>query len=154
MTPDALPPALQAAPWSTLGSILLVLALVLSAFLLGGCASITRQLDQFPAANAETVHYTRTGKFSSTTITVKGYSNDGHETRADELTVRHSNAWMPNLEFVAKGYRRVHHAANETPAPPHGSGQMSTGGHLTPETPPAAPAAPTLSATPSVPPSP
>lgn len=141
MTPDALPPALQEAPWSALGSILLVLALVLSAFLLGGCASITRQLDQFPAANAETVHYTRTGKFSSTTITVKGYSNDGHETRADELTVRHSNAWMPNLEFVAKGYRRVHHAAIAPPVVPA-------------ESPPAAPAAPTLSASPAAPTSP
>jgi hypothetical protein len=140
MTPDAIPPALHAAPWSTLGSVALALALALAAFLLGGCASITRQLDQFPAANAETVHYTRTGKFSSTTITVKGYSNDGRETRADELTVRHSNAWMPNLEFVAKGYRRIHapSPAASTPAE-------------APNVPPAAPAAPTLTAAPAAP---
>ena len=142
MNPETLPAVTQAAPWSTIGSIALGIALLLAAFLLGGCASITKQLDQFPAANADEVLYTRTGKFSSTTITVKGYQNNGRETTAHEITVRHSNAWMPNLEFSAKGYRRIHEipdseVPSEYPIPIIPDRKSAP----EPESPPAAPSA-------------
>lgn len=104
--------------WSSLRQILLPVVTFVAGLSLSGCSTIGRQLDQFPVGAADEVAYTRTGKFSSTTIHVKGYLNTGVATNADEITVRHSNAWMPNLEFVAKGYRRVHGRAPEVEPPP------------------------------------
>lgn len=118
MNPETLPAVTQAAPWSTIGSIALAIALLLAAFLLGGCASITKQLDSLPAASVDEGRYTRTGKFSSTTIDLKGYSNNGRETTANEISVRHSNQWMPNVEFTAKGYRRIHNTPIKKEDPP------------------------------------
>lgn len=109
MPPDAIP-ASSNFPWSLFGQVCILVALVLASFLSGGCTSISRQLDALPARSAAELHYTRTGKFSSTTITAKGYNNDGEVTYVEDLTIRHSNAWMPNLEIVAKGYRRIHEA--------------------------------------------
>lgn len=117
MPPEAIP-APSSFPWSLFGQVCILVALVLASFLSGGCSSITRQLDSLPARSAAELHYTRTGKFSSTTITAKGYNNDGVVTYVEDLTVRHSNAWMPNLEIVAKGYRRIHDNPKPAAAPP------------------------------------
>lgn len=83
-----------------------------------GCASINRQLDTLPAGSAEEVTYTRTGKFSSTQIHVEGWLKDGTQASADVLTVQHSNAWIPNLSFTAKGYKRIREVSPATPVPP------------------------------------
>lgn len=117
MPPEALPLPPQF-PWSALGTVALTLAFILIAFLSGGCTSINKQLDALPAANADEVHYVRTGKFSSTTIVARGFANDGKQTTVNELTVRHSNLWIPNLEIIAKGYRRTHTTPLAPPAPP------------------------------------
>lgn len=118
MPPEAIPAS--SFPWSLFGQVCVLVALVLASFLSGGCTSITRQLDALPARSAAELHYTRTGKFSSTTIMAKGYNNDGAVTFIEDLTVRHSNAWMPNLEIIAKGYRRIHDLkkGGVPPAPP------------------------------------
>lgn len=88
---------------------IVVAALVLSL----GCASINRQLDTLPAGSADEVTYTRTGKFSSTQIHVEGWKKDGTQASADVLTVQHSNAWIPNLNFTAKGYKRIRESGAE-----------------------------------------
>lgn len=107
MPPEAIPVASSTASWSAIGTAALLVLIVACALLSGGCATITKQLDSLPAGSAQEVHYTRTGKFSSTTIIARGYAKDEKQTTVTELSVRHSNAWMPNLEIVAKGYQRI-----------------------------------------------
>lgn len=87
--------------------VLIILLVLLGSMLLGGCASVHKQLDSLPAGSADEVTYTRTGKFSSTTIHVEKWEKDELQAKADVITVQHSNAWIPNLTLTAKGYRRV-----------------------------------------------
>lgn len=100
--------------------VLLVLAfwliLIAATWSLSGCASVHKQLDSLPAGSADEVTYTRTGKFSSTTIHVEKWEKDAVQAKADVITVQHSNAWIPNLTLTAKGYRRVREPKAAAPA--------------------------------------
>lgn len=87
--------------------IALALLLLGLACLLGGCASIHKQLDSLPAGSAEEVTYTRTGKWSSTTIEVKKWEKDADQVTAESLKVTHNNLYIPNLTISAKNYKRV-----------------------------------------------
>ncbi len=80
------------------------LTLLLLALLLGGCASFDQHL---PDGKASKVRYTRTGKFSSTTIEADAFEKTETHVRAQRLSVRHSNAWIPNVEITALDYERV-----------------------------------------------
>lgn len=121
-----------------------LLVVIMVAF--SGCASINRQLDTLPAGSAEEVTYTRTGKFSSTQIHVEGWLKDGTQASADVLTVQHSNAWIPNLSFTARGYRRLREG--QTPSapviqtPPPEPIAAPAAADPEPSSPPAAPSAP------------
>jgi ABC-type glycerol-3-phosphate transport system substrate-binding protein len=82
----------------------IVLALA-AALALSGCASIDAE-SFFPEGKADSARYTRTGKFSSTTVEVEKFVKSPEKTTADRLTLKHSNAWIPNLELVIEGYER------------------------------------------------
>lgn len=71
-----------------------------------GCSSVGKALDTLPEGSAESIDYTRTGKFSSTTIEVQNFEKSTTEVSADVMRVQHSNAWISNIEFTAKGYKR------------------------------------------------
>ena len=71
-----------------------------------GCASVAKQLDSFPEGSADSLRYTRTGKFSSTTIEVAEWDKNPETVKAGKITVKHSNVWVPNLELTAEGYER------------------------------------------------
>lgn len=82
---------------------LLVIAMLL-ATLLSGCASFDAQL---PEGKAAKMRYVRTGKFSSTTIEAENFERTAEAVKAARWTVKHSNAWMPNVEITAEGYERA-----------------------------------------------
>lgn len=71
-----------------------------------GCASVAKQLDTFPEGTADSLRYTRTGKFSSTTIEVAEWDKNLETVKAAKISVKHSNVWVPNLELTAEGYER------------------------------------------------
>lgn len=71
---------------------------------LSGCASFDAQL---PNGKADKVRYVRTGKFSSTTIVAEGFEKTPDRVKATHWTVKHSNAWIPNIEIEADNYERV-----------------------------------------------
>jgi hypothetical protein len=73
------------------------------AFFFSGCASFDSQL---PEGKAAAFRYVRTGKFSSTTIEAKNFEKTATHVRADTWNVKHSNAWVPNVEITAEGYER------------------------------------------------
>lgn len=81
-------------------------AILLSALCLffSGCATALDSL--LPEGQAATVHYTRTGKFSSTTILAENFVKTTTQVKADRISVKHSNAWIPNIEVTATGYTR------------------------------------------------
>jgi hypothetical protein len=82
-----------------------LITLMIIASLFAGCAS---KIDGFvPPITAQKLNYTRTGKFSSTTVQLEGLRREGDKVKADKLTVRHSNAWIPNVEITAEGYERT-----------------------------------------------
>jgi ABC-type glycerol-3-phosphate transport system substrate-binding protein len=80
--------------------------LLLAALSLGltGCASFDTGLPDGKAAN---FRYVRTGKFSSTTIEATNFDKTPERVKADRWNVKHSNAWIPNIEITAEGYERV-----------------------------------------------
>ena len=82
------------------------LAIALCAVALGltGCASIDKYI---PAITAESIDYTRTGKFSSTTVRAEGLVTDATKVKADKVTIQHSNAWIPNVAIQLVGYERT-----------------------------------------------
>lgn len=79
------------------------------ASLLSGCATNTAD-SFFPEGHAAKARYTRTGKFSSTTVEADNFTKTAQKVTADKLRLNHSNAWMPNLELVIEGYERVRNA--------------------------------------------
>jgi hypothetical protein len=81
-------------------------ALIAAALLSGGCASVAKQIESFPEGTADSLRYTRTGKFSSTTIEVADWDKNPETVKAAKISVKHSNVWMPNLELTAEGYER------------------------------------------------
>jgi hypothetical protein len=86
-------------------SKLQLLILMLIASLFSGCMS---RLDGFvPPITASKLNYTRTGKFSSTTVNAEGLTREGNKVKVEKLTIRHSNAWIPNIEITAEGYERT-----------------------------------------------
>jgi hypothetical protein len=80
----------------------LALAMLATLFL-SACASFDSQL---PEGKAAAFRYVRTGKFSSTTIEAKNFEKTATHVRADTWNVKHSNAWVPNVEITAEGYER------------------------------------------------
>lgn len=86
-------------------SKLQLLILMLLASLFAGCVS---KLDGFvPPITAQKLNYTRTGKFSSTTVEVTGLRREGDKVRAERLVIQHNNAWVPNVKIEAEGYERT-----------------------------------------------
>lgn len=84
--------------------LLIALSMILASFF-AGCAN---RIDGFvPPVTAQKLNYTRTGKFSSTTVNVEGLRRDGEKIHADKVVIRHSNAWIPNVEITAEGYERT-----------------------------------------------
>lgn len=82
-----------------------LLTLMIIASLFSGCVG---KLDGFvPPITAQKLNYTRTGKFSSTTVAVEGLRQEGDKVKADKLTIHHSNAWIPNVDITAEGYERT-----------------------------------------------
>lgn len=82
-----------------------LLTLMLLASFLSGCVGKIDSL--VPPITAQKLNYTRTGKFSSTTVAVEGLRHEGDKVKADKLTVHMSNAWIPNIEISAEGYERT-----------------------------------------------
>lgn len=80
---------------------------VFMSLLASGCSSVGKQVDKLPQGEAASIHYVRTGKFSSTTIELENFLKDEESVSADVMRVKHSNAWMPNIEITAKGYKRL-----------------------------------------------
>ncbi len=79
---------------------------LLVAALSAGCVSSL--VDQhLPEGKADKVRYTRTGKFSSTTIEADRFEKTAAHVSAERLTFKHSNAWLPNVELTAEGYSRA-----------------------------------------------
>jgi hypothetical protein len=86
-------------------SKLQLLALMIIASLFAGCAN---GIDGFvPPITASKLDYTRTGKFSSTTVKVEGLKHVGDKVTAERITIQHSNAWIPNVQITAEGYERT-----------------------------------------------
>lgn len=82
-----------------------LLTLMLLASLFSGCMNRIDAL--VPPITADSLSYTRTGKFSSTTVNVDGLKHDGDKVKAAKITIRHSNAWIPNVDIAVVGYERV-----------------------------------------------
>lgn len=82
---------------------LLCLTMILAS-LFSGCATLIDE--HLPNGKAANVRYTRTGKFSSTTIEAVNFEKSAERVKADRLTFKHANAWMPNVELTAEGYER------------------------------------------------
>lgn len=80
----------------------LLLAMILAS-LFSGCANVDKMI---PAITAAQLNYTRTGKFSTTTVEAKNLKRETGTLTADEISIRHSNAWMPNVEIKVTGYVR------------------------------------------------
>lgn len=72
-----------------------------------GCQHAARVADAIPEGKADSLRYTRTGKFSSTTVEATAWEKTDATVKAEQLHVRHSNAWMPNVEIELKGYERT-----------------------------------------------
>lgn len=109
------------------------LPLMLLALLFSGCSSLQR-IDSFvPPITAAEIHYARAGKFSNTEITVKNLRTEGDLVKAEEITLRHNNAWVPKFDVTVRGYQRA--------VKPEARGQMPDGRSQTSEliTVPAAP---------------
>lgn len=83
---------------------LTLIAMLLSSLLLSACASFDAGL---PNGKADKVRYVRTGKFSSTTIEAEKFEKTDQRVTAGRWSVKHSNAWIPNVEITAEGYERV-----------------------------------------------
>lgn len=82
---------------------------------LGGCQSLTRQIDAaIPEGAAKKVSGTITGKFSATSIEAEDVVKDDLSVKAGVLHVRHSNAWVPLIELHIEGYERAR-AGKEKP---------------------------------------
>lgn len=80
--------------------------ILLHCFLLAA-AGCTVSLDQYvPDIDAEHLRYTRTGKFSSTSMEVEDLRTSSATVQAAYVRIRHSNAWIPNWEIEATGYQR------------------------------------------------
>lgn len=80
------------------------LALAMFSLLFSACASFDTHL---PEGKAGKVRYVRTGKFSSTTIEAEGYERTATHVTAAHWSVKHSNAWVPNVEIEATDYQRA-----------------------------------------------
>jgi len=77
---------------------------IFAALALSGCASIDKYI---PAVTAQSIDYTRTGKFSSTTVRAEGLITDAQKVKADKVSIRHNNAWVPNVTIDLVGYERT-----------------------------------------------
>lgn len=73
---------------------------------LSGCGTLHGDLrDAIPNGSWETVTATINGKFSSTQVEAQGVVKSGTILTAKELHVRHSNAWVPLIEYRATGFQ-------------------------------------------------
>jgi hypothetical protein len=86
---------------------------------LSGCGSLPGDLKKaIPNGKWETVTATINGKFSSTQIEANGVVKVGDVLTAKELHVRHSNAWVPLIEYKATGFTPAEsQPASVTPTP-------------------------------------
>jgi len=81
------------------------LLLFIVALPLAGCGTLPGDIKKaIPNGSWESVTATVNGKFSSTQVEALGVVKDGDVLTAKELHVRHSNAWVPLIEYTAKGF--------------------------------------------------
>lgn len=72
---------------------------------LAGCGTLPGDIKKaIPNGSWESVTATVNGKFSSTQVEAVGVVKNGDVLTAKELHVRHSNAWVPLIEYTAKGF--------------------------------------------------
>jgi uncharacterized protein YceK len=83
-----------------------IMIALLASLLSSGCSTVGKLVDEIPEGSATRIHYTRTGKFSTTSATVEGWSKTENEVKAERLEIRHSNAWMPNVAIELEDYVR------------------------------------------------
>lgn len=85
-------------------TIVALIALILAASL-AGCSTLTGDLQKaIPNGTWKEIDATVTGKFSATKFSAAGVVKTDTGMTAEELHVRHSNAWVPLIEFNAIGY--------------------------------------------------
>lgn len=94
-------------------AINLVLVMFLS--FLAGCA--TGPIDKLlPEGSAKHARATYTGKFSSTTVEAENLKKTPEQVTAAKITLKHSNMWVPNVEFTADDYVRNRSAKEQQQA--------------------------------------
>lgn len=80
-------------------------AIFLVSLTIAGCSSLPGILEKgIPDGKWKEVDATVNGKFSSTTIKGTNVSKDGKTITAGDLYIRHSNTWMPLVEFRGTGF--------------------------------------------------
>ena len=104
----------------------LVLA-VLLAGLLGACSTIKSELAKLPPASATAATFELGGKFTSTTVTVKDYVNDGQTIKASSLVLDHSDPWLTKLHWEGTNVQLAI-APGATVMPPPSPAPAPTGG--------------------------
>lgn len=81
------------------------LSCAILATLLTGCGSLPSDLRKaIPDGQWKSVRGTVTGKFSATKFEATGVVKTGKVLTAEEIHARHSNVWVPLIEFDAEGY--------------------------------------------------
>ena len=83
--------------------IILSTALFALCIVTTACGSFDKYV---PAITAQTLRITETGKFTASTVEAENLRREGGEVKADKVHVRHSNAWVPLIDFEATGYSR------------------------------------------------
>lgn len=79
--------------------------LAIAALALTGCSSLPSILERgIPDGKWAKMEATINGKFSSTIVQGSDVEKTGKTITAKDLYVRHSNAWMPLVEFRGTGF--------------------------------------------------
>lgn len=83
----------------------------LAGLLFGGCQTGLALEKLVPDVSAAELSYERTGKFSNTQVHIVGLVSEPARVTAEQVEIRHSNAWMPKLELRVREYERLKPAA-------------------------------------------
>lgn len=60
-----------------------------------------------PSGSADTIKAVVTGKFSATQLEAENWHKDDQYETAKRLHVRHTNYWIPLIEYETTNYRQV-----------------------------------------------
>ena len=95
-----------------------LLLLLCGALMMGGCSTVQKELAKLPPASATAATFELGGKFTSTTVTVKDYVNDGQTIKASSLVLDHSDPWLTKLHWEGVNVQlAIAPGANITPPP-------------------------------------